>query len=66
MAIVDDGIVVEDKKGVRQLIDGVDNSIVAIGLGPYDLLSEKGRETVPAVHTIGDARQARSALDAIE
>ena len=56
---------VEDKKGVRRTIDDVDNIIVAIGVRPYDILSEKISATVPEVHVIGDARQARSALEAI-
>lgn len=63
--ILEGGVVVEDKKGVRRTIDDVDNIIVAIGVRPYDILSEKISATVPEVHVIGDARQARSALEAI-
>lgn len=66
LEIAGDSIVVEDKKGERQLIEDVDSIIVAIGVRPYDLLSEKIQSTVAEVHTIGDAKQARSALEAIQ
>lgn len=63
--ILDRGVVVEDKRGNRRTIDDVDNIIVAIGVRPYDILSDKIAATVPEVHMIGDAKQARSALEAI-
>lgn len=63
--ILERGVVVEDKKGNQRTIDDVDNIIVAIGVRPYDILSDKIKAAVPEVHVIGDAKQARSALEAI-
>jgi pyruvate/2-oxoglutarate dehydrogenase complex dihydrolipoamide dehydrogenase (E3) component len=64
--IVEGGVVVEDKKGERRTIGDVDNIIVAIGVRPHAILAEKISQSVPELHVIGDAKQARSALEAIQ
>ncbi len=59
-----DGVVVE-RGGDEETIRGVDRIILSTGVKPHDPLSGKLRDPVPEVHLIGDAREARSALQAI-
>ncbi len=63
--ILDDALVVEDAKGQERTMDSVDHVILAIGARSHELLSDKIADSVDEVHVIGDAQQARSALEAI-
>jgi 2,4-dienoyl-CoA reductase-like NADH-dependent reductase (Old Yellow Enzyme family)/thioredoxin reductase len=64
--ILADGVLVEDKRGRERTLEDIDSVIVAIGTRPYEILSDKIRDTVAEVHVIGDAKQARSALESIQ
>ena len=64
--ILADGVVVEDKRGRERTLEDIDSVIVAIGTRPYEILSDKIGDTVAEVHVIGDAKQARSALESIQ
>jgi 7beta-hydroxy-3-oxochol-24-oyl-CoA 4-desaturase len=59
-----DGVVVE-RNGEEETIRGVDRIILSTGVTPHDPLSGPLRGLVSEVHVIGDARQARTALQAI-
>ena len=59
----EDGIVCE-KDGETAILDGYDSIILALGSKKYNPL-EDAEELAPEVYTIGDAKQARSALEAI-
>jgi 2,4-dienoyl-CoA reductase-like NADH-dependent reductase (Old Yellow Enzyme family)/thioredoxin reductase len=65
-AVVDEGVVVEDKYGEERTLRDIDSVIVAIGARPNEVLSEKIRDSVGEVHIIGDAKKARSALESIQ
>ncbi len=64
--ILPDALVVEDAEGDERTIGGVDHFIVAIGVRPYEELSGNINHIGAEVHIIGDAKQARSALEAID
>jgi NAD(H)-dependent 7beta-hydroxy-3-oxo-delta4-cholenoic acid oxidoreductase len=64
--IQQNSLVVETPDGEERTISGVDNFIVAIGVRPYEVLSEKIASSVAEVHVIGDAKEARSALEAMQ
>lgn len=64
--IIEGGVVVEDKNGVERTLTDIDSVIVAIGARPYELLSDKITDSGAEVHIIGDAKQARSALESIQ
>jgi pyruvate/2-oxoglutarate dehydrogenase complex dihydrolipoamide dehydrogenase (E3) component len=59
----EDGIVCE-KDGETAILDGYNSIILALGSKKYNPL-EDAEELAPEVYTIGDAKQARSALEAI-
>jgi NAD(H)-dependent 7beta-hydroxy-3-oxo-delta4-cholenoic acid oxidoreductase len=61
---LEDGVVVE-RMGEEETIRGVDRIILSTGVTPHDPLSGKLRGKVRELHVIGDAREARSALQAI-
>lgn len=63
--IVEGGVVVEDGQGEERTITNIDSVVVATGVSPYEILSDKINNTGAEVHVIGDAKQARSALEAI-
>jgi NAD(H)-dependent 7beta-hydroxy-3-oxo-delta4-cholenoic acid oxidoreductase len=61
---LEDGIVIE-RDGEQETIRGVDRIVLSMGVKSFDPLSEKSKEDVPEVYAIGDAKEARSALEAI-
>jgi hypothetical protein len=63
--ILDDGIVFA-VNGADQSIRAVGRVVLAAGAKPLDELSAAVASLVDEVHVIGDAREARKALDAIE
>jgi 2-enoate reductase len=63
--ILDDGVVFT-VNGADQSIRAVGRVVLALGATPLDELSSAIADLVAEVHVIGDAREARKALDAIE
>jgi NAD(H)-dependent 7beta-hydroxy-3-oxo-delta4-cholenoic acid oxidoreductase len=61
---LEDGIVIE-RDGEQETIRGVDRIVLSMGVKSFDPLSENSKADVPEVYTIGDAKEARSALEAI-
>lgn len=61
---LDDGVVYE-KDGQDQRATGYDLIILAMGYRANNPLEEKIRDKVSELHVIGDAREARKAIDAI-
>jgi NAD(H)-dependent 7beta-hydroxy-3-oxo-delta4-cholenoic acid oxidoreductase len=61
---LEDGIVIE-RDGEQETIRGVDRIVLSMGVKSFDPLSEKIKGEVPEVYAIGDAKEARSALEAI-
>lgn len=61
---LEDGNLVTEKDGQRKVFEDYDNVIVAVGSKSYEFLTNK-EELAPEVYTIGDAKLARSALEAI-
>jgi len=56
--------VVEDASGVRK-IDGFDVIVLAVGSKPDDRIARSLEGKVPELYVIGDASQAREALEAV-
>lgn len=56
--------VVEDASGTRK-IDGFDTIVLAVGSKPDDRVAKSLKGKVPELHVIGDASEAREALEAI-
>ena len=63
--ILDDGVVYT-MNGIDQSIRGVGRVVLAVGVTPLDELSTAIADLVAEIHVIGDAREARKAIDAIE
>ena len=63
-AFFPDGVAYTDKDGAEQRVEGMDSVVLAMGYRNHDPLSEKLKELVPEVYTVGDAIRARRALDA--
>ena len=61
---LDDGVVVE-RDGQQETIHGVDRIVLSMGVRPVDPLSGPMQKEVAEVYAIGDARETRSALEAI-
>lgn len=61
--IAENGIVCEEN-GVQKVLDGYDSIILALGAKAYNPF-EQLNDIAPEIYTIGDAKQARSALEAI-
>lgn len=61
---LDDGVIYE-KDGRDERITGFDTIVLAMGYRAYNPLENQIRDKVPEVHVIGDASQARKAIDAI-
>jgi len=59
-----DGVTYEDKYGEERRLTGFDHVILAMGYRKNDVLSQKLAGIVPQVLTIGDASEARRAIDA--
>jgi 7beta-hydroxy-3-oxochol-24-oyl-CoA 4-desaturase len=62
--ITDDGAVIV-RNGHEEVIDGMNQIILACGTKSVDRLSEKLKGKVPEVYVIGDAKSPRRALEAI-
>jgi 2,4-dienoyl-CoA reductase-like NADH-dependent reductase (Old Yellow Enzyme family)/thioredoxin reductase len=56
--------VVEDTSGTRK-IDGFDTIVLAVGSKPDDRIAKSLEGKVPELHVIGDASEAREALEAV-
>jgi len=56
--------VVEDASGTRK-IDGFDTIVLAVGSKPDDRIAKSLEGKVPELHVIGDASEAREALEAV-
>ena len=63
--ILDDGVVYT-MNGIDQSIRGVGRVVLAVGVTPLDELSTAIEDLVAEIHVIGDAKEARKAIDAIE
>lgn len=61
--VFDDGVDYETQDGARTL-RGFDGVVLAIGYQAYNPLGEQVRDLVGELHVIGDAVQARNALEA--
>ncbi|MGB3979265.1 MAG: hypothetical protein WBK73_09750, partial [Tepidanaerobacteraceae bacterium] len=59
--ITDDGVVI-DKDGEKITLGGFDNVVIAVGVKAVNDLAEKLQGKAPEVIVIGDAREARKAL----
>lgn len=59
-----DGIVFE-RDGRQETLRGVDRIVLSMGVKSVDRLSEQMQEEVAEVYAIGDAKETRSALEAI-
>jgi len=64
LEFLDDGIVVE-RDGHQETIRGVDRIVLSMGVQSVDPLSAQMQEEVAEVYAIGDAKETRSALEAI-
>lgn len=63
--ITDDGLIIE-KNGEEIQLTGMDNVILAMGAKPYDVLSKELEGIVPEVYVIGDAKEAKTAMEATQ
>jgi NADPH-dependent 2,4-dienoyl-CoA reductase/sulfur reductase-like enzyme len=63
---ITDNCVVVVRNGQEETISGGDNIVLALGTRPANELAEQIKGKVIEVHTIGDAKEPRKALDAIE
>jgi 2,4-dienoyl-CoA reductase (NADPH2) len=64
VGVVPEGLRVETTDGREEIIPA-DAIVLAAGSMPQNALEEQVRALVPEVHVIGDAREARKAIDAI-
>ncbi len=62
--VTDEGVIVEDREGVRKLIAG-DTIVFAIGLQCNNGLKSKLEGKVPELYEIGDCVKARKIIDAV-
>ncbi len=61
---LEDGVIVT-RNDREETIGGMKRIVLAMGARPVDVLSEKLKDKISEVHVIGDAKQARRALEAI-
>ena len=62
--ITEDSVVIT-RGGKEETLGGLSHIVLSCGTEPVDDLSSKIKGTVPEVYVIGDAKEARSALEAI-
>jgi len=62
--ILEDGVVI-DRDGQEVAIRGMNRIVLCMGAKSVDVLSDKIRDKVAEVYVIGDAKQARKAVEAI-
>ena len=63
--ILDDGILYE-KNGAGEVISGVNNVILATGAKSINEIAESIKDMITEVYIVGDAKNPRKALEAIE
>lgn len=63
--ITDDGVVIE-KNGEKITLSGFDKVVMAVGVKPDNQLAEILKGKAPEVIVVGDAKEARKALEAIQ
>jgi len=63
---ITDNCVVVVRNGQEETISGGDSIVLALGTRPANELAEQIKGKMIEVHTIGDAKEPRKALDAIE
>jgi NADPH-dependent 2,4-dienoyl-CoA reductase/sulfur reductase-like enzyme len=61
---LEDGVLVE-KDGQEESIRGMDHIVLGMGISSVDDISDKIKDKVSEVYVIGDAKQGRTALEAI-
>jgi len=54
-----------ERDGQQETLRGVDRIVLSMGVKSVDPLSEQIQEEVAEVYAIGDAKETRSALEAI-
>ena len=59
------GGVVVVKDGQEETIVGLDYIVLGMGVSPIDEISDKVKDKVSEVYIIGDAKEGRTALEAI-
>jgi len=64
-AFLEDGVVIE-RDGEEETLRGISRIVLAVGAKPVDVLSEKLRDKVAQIYTIGDAKATRTSLEAIQ
>lgn len=62
---IEEGSVLVEVYGKPGRIDGVDTVVLAVGFRPRREVAEEARKLGKEVHVIGDAKEPRSALEAI-
>jgi len=62
--VLEDGVVIE-RDGKQETIRGMDHLVVSMGVQSVDRLSSEIKDMVAEVYPVGDAKEARSALEAI-
>lgn len=63
--ITDRGVIAE-KDGEKITLDGFDKVVIAVGVEPVNELAEKLKDKAPEVIVVGDAKEARKALEAVQ
>jgi len=63
--ITEDSVIYE-KDSHEETISGLDAVVLAVGIKPINKLAAEAKDRVPELHIIGDAKEQRKALDAIE
>jgi hypothetical protein len=61
---LEDGVVVV-KGGQEETIGGLDYIVLGMGVSSIDEISDSIKDKVPEVYVIGDAKEGRTALEAI-
>jgi 2,4-dienoyl-CoA reductase-like NADH-dependent reductase (Old Yellow Enzyme family)/thioredoxin reductase len=65
LEITDDGVIVQDKEGKKQAVKA-DTVVLARGLTPRTALYEALKGQVPELHNVGDSREPRVIMNAIQ
>ena len=56
----------QKKDGEKITLDGFDKVVIAVGVEPVNELAEKLKDKAPEVIVVGDAKEARKALEAVQ
>lgn len=65
-AITESTVLVTDKSGATQVLEPIDNVVMAIGSTSQPLSVEDLADSIAEIKVVGDAQKVRNALDAIE